>query len=58
MSFLAINLYSYKKKVLGIEVDRSVRYRVMVWMLSFEVTLKNMVPMQCRVVGRLRDVAS
>ena len=37
---LANNLYSYKQEVLGFEVDRSVRYRVMAMLLDFEEKLK------------------
>ena len=36
MFSLVIDLYNYKKKFRALEVDRSVRYRVMAMLLDFE----------------------
>ena len=38
---LTNNLYSYKQEVLGFEVDRSVRYKVMAMLLDFEENWEN-----------------
>ena len=41
VSLIANNLYSYKQKVLGLEVNISVRYRVMAMLLDFEEKWKH-----------------